>query len=345
MKYLLFATALLMIILILIFPQSAKENASEAAEMWFAVLIPSLMPYCAASSIIVKTGILSRLVKPLNRISVKLTGFSGNFIYVYITSFLSGYPNGAFLTGELYSSGVINEREAAAMVNASSLCGPSFIICAVSSGMLGDISLSKYIILAHILSSFITAVLNGKMNKFSPSLNDSYSMPSASSWEIITDSISKASISMLNILGFTVVLTVACGLVVQIFSSFFETHPLILALFTGIIEMTGGCLMASKLDIPTALTVISFLISFGGISVICQTVSAAKQHNLKTQRLITSKMLQGLISAAITFIYLRISPPTVSAFLQTENTPAVSLLPQVICLLISCIGLMARKFR
>ncbi len=345
MKYLLFTAAMLMIILILIFPQSAKESASEASEMWFTVLIPSLMPYCAASSIIIKTGILSKLVKPLNRFSTKLTGFSGNFIYVYITSFLSGYPNGAFLSGELYSLGVINKSEAVAMINASSLCGPSFIICAVSSGMLGDISLSKYIIVAHIFSSVITAILNGKLNKFSPSLNDSCSMPEISSWEIITDSISKASISMLNILGFTVVLTVACGLAVHIFSSFFYAHPLLLALFTGIIEMTGGCLIASKLDIPTALTVISFLISFGGISVICQTVSAAKQHNLKTQRLIPSKILQGLISAAITFIYIRISPPTVSAFLHTENTPAVSLLPQVICLLISGIGLTARKFK
>ena len=338
--------AFLLIIFILIFPDVATLGAKNAVEMWLNIVIPCLMPYCAASTMLVKSGVLQRLSRPLNRATRKLTGFSGCFSYVFITSLLSGYPNGARLCGELYSSGSISAKEASRMINATSLCGPSFIICAVSSGMLNNISLFKYIIVGHYLSSLIIALINGKTAKFSAlELSKTNKEKDNSAWDIIASSVEIAAFAMLKILGFMVVLCVFGSLVANIFSDFLINGSAINALFYGIIEMTNGCKAASTLEIPTALVIISFIVSFGGLSVICQTVSAAKEYNLKTRGLIPSKIVQGIISASITFLYLHFFPPTVSAFSIQQSTYTISIIPVIVAVICSITVLIAKRNR
>lgn len=308
MRYIIFILALLLIILVIIFPETSRTNASEAARTWFNMLVPCLMPYCIACNILVKTGILNSLSKPLYKATKKTFGFSGSFSYVFLTSLLSGYPNGANLCGELYHIGALTANEAGAMINASSLCGPSFIISAVASGMFGDISLAKYIFIPHLISALIIAIINGKSQE-SENLPLIKSISSnMNSWQVITDSVANASLSMLNILGFTVILTVVSGLIAYIFKDFFSSHQLVYALFTGIIEMTKGCRLSSRLGIIPALIIISFCVSFGGISVICQTASTAMRYNLKTKHLVLSKFVQGVLSATLTYLYITIFP-------------------------------------
>ena len=50
--------AFLLIIFILIFPDVATLGAKNAVEMWLNIVIPCLMPYCAASTMLVKSGYL-----------------------------------------------------------------------------------------------------------------------------------------------------------------------------------------------------------------------------------------------------------------------------------------------
>lgn len=319
---------MLFIVLILIFPDIASSGAKDAVEMWLNIVIPCLMPYCAASTMLVKCGVLQRLSKPLNKMTKKITGFSGCFSYVFITSLLSGYPNGARLCGELYSSGSITHEEASRMINATSLCGPSFIICAVSSGMLNNISLYKYIIIGHYISSIIIALINGKTGPFTAlSVKDENKEQTSTAWDIIASSVEIAAFAMLKILGFMVVLCVLGSLFANILSGFLISGSARCALFYGIIEMTNGCRQAALLDIPVALVLISFIVSFGGFSVICQTVSAAKEYNLKTSGLIPSKIVQGIISASLTYLCIKVFPPTLTAFSIQQNNYTFSIIP------------------
>ena len=339
-------TAILLIVLILIFPDVASNGAKNAVEMWLNIVIPSLMPYCAAATMLVKSGVLQRLSNPLNKITRKLTGFSGCFSYVFLTSLLSGYPNGARVCAELYAAGEITNKEAARMINATSLCGPSFIICAVSSGMLNNMALFKYIIAGHYISSIIVALINGKTGKFSylPAKklkkDDDFS-----AWDIISSSIEISAFAMLKVLGFMVVLCVLGSLVSNMLSGILISGSAADALFHGIIEMTTGCKNASSMEIPTALVLISFIVSFGGLSVICQTVSAAREYKLKTSGLTFSKLAQGMISASLTFLYIKLFPPAVAAFSVQQKSHTIGILPLAVALCCAAIVLFIKRKR
>ena len=268
--------ALALVILILAFPQTAMDSASAAMQLWIGVLVPCLMPYCAAAAMLVKSGVMSRLSRPLAKVTRRVTGFSGCFSYVLITSLLSGYPNGARLCGELFARGELNEYEASRMINATSLCGPSFIISAACSGMLGDISLAKYILIPHYLSAAVVVMLSRPRSQSKVNAVPCPTSPCIGSWELIADSVGVSAAAMLNILGFTVLFSVVCGLISGLFPVFFSAHPVLRALLGGFMEMTAGCERAASLPSCAALTLMSFFVSFGGLSVICQTVSTAR---------------------------------------------------------------------
>lgn len=304
--------AVFLIVLILIYPKLAMSGASDAVRLWIDVLVPCLMPYCAAASMLAKSGLLSRLSRPLSAPTRRLTGFSGCFSYVVLISALSGYPNGARLCGELYSSGELNEDEAARMINVSSLCGPSFIVSAVCAGMLENPSFSKYLLIPHYLS-FIVMLLIFRPKHICKKPTISV-VPSPRPFEIIADSVGASCYAMLNILGFTLIFSVVGALISGIFPAFFTSHPALYALLSGFLEMTSGCKSASRLNLPLSLVLISFIASFGGLSVICQTASAAWEHKLKTRRLFVSKLIQGALSAVFTFLYMKLSPPETAAF-------------------------------
>ncbi|MEG1972905.1 MAG: hypothetical protein RR315_07050, partial [Oscillospiraceae bacterium] len=57
----------------------------------------------------------------------------------------------------------------------------------------------------------------------------------------------------------------------------------------------------------------AFLISFGGISVICQVKSICQKSGIATGGIMAVKLLQGICSAAITFILLKFFPVVLSA--------------------------------
>ena len=72
----------------------------------------------------------------------------------------------------------------------------------------------------------------------------------------------------------------------------------------GLLEMTVGCSAIASCDcrLQTKLILSSYIISFGGLSVIGQTVSMLEGCPVTLWKILKIKMFHGLFSAIWTFI-------------------------------------------
>ena len=84
---------------------------------------------------------------------------------------------------------------------------------------------------------------------------------------------------------------------------FIISNPLYSGLISGFFEITSGIKLIStaSLDLPVKLSVITFLVSFSGVSIIFQTKAFARGLNIKTTPCILCKVLSSIISFLICY--------------------------------------------
>ena len=90
-------------------------------------------------------------------------------------------------------------------------------------------------------------------------------------------------------------------------------------LLAGILELSNG--ISALTNTPSALIPTAFLLSWGGLSVHCQTLSLLQGCDLNFHSYLLGKLLQACISAALACLFLQLFP-TALATLQFNGTPA-----------------------
>ena len=77
------------------------------------------------------------------------------------------------------------------------------------------------------------------------------------------------------------------------------------SIISGIIELTNGVKSMSMLELSNLnIAIISFLIGFGGLSVLFQVYSIISKEDISIKPYFYGKILQGIISFFITFILI-----------------------------------------
>ncbi len=328
MKFLFIICCVLLFCLIILFPTASIKGAANAIRSWLTVVLPSLMPFFIAASLLVQSGIVSLFSSFAEPVTKRLFGFSGYFAYVFLTAALSGYPMGAKLSAELYEQGKISEKEARALVNCTSVSGPLFMIGAVCIGMIGNADLAIYLLFPHYASALILAAFAGipfrsKTQPFREKISEGidhfiHKNPLADKHigGVLLDSVSSAITSMLTIGGFMVLFEVllwclqSSGLLG--FLNYTGNPPLFYSLIAGTLEMTSGCLNTGSLALTARLIVLSGIISFGGLSIHSQTYAITAQRGLKLKGFSLYKCAQALLSAFMTWGMLSIARPSIA---------------------------------
>lgn len=315
-KNILFATfAAALFLLIVLFPAASLAGARDAIDAWLESVLPALLPFFVAASLLSACGATARLAQLLSPAIRAVFGFSGHFAYVFLTAALAGYPMGARLCCDLYSKGALSAEEAARMVNATSVSGPMFVCASVAIGMVGVPAVAPYILIPHYLSGLLVALLNGRHRRIQPSPAATPVAPAAgplSFGAAIAECVSSAMQTMLLVLGFMMVYSVLLSCLGA--TGLLGLHPLAKPLAGGILEMATGCLSTEGLPFATRIVFLSGIISFGGLSIHSQTYAIASGASLQLAHFSGWKVLHGALSAGITFLALRLLPPAESAF-------------------------------
>ena len=241
-------------------PGAAFAAASNAAVLWWTRVLPSLLPYLVASSLLMRSGLVERV----NRRALPP--------FLILIGALGGYPVGAKLSGKLYQSGLLTRSDAQKAAVFSNLPNPVFLISVVASGMFSDPSVSVPLLLGvygTALFGWIPLSHIGFSKDSKPPQSDlKQALPSA-----IGDGVQ----SILHILGCIVFASVLGALIeaAGLFSLFGAQQELARAVLLGMFEMTCGSSAAAALplSLPLRLALCAFLIQFGGLSVLLQSAA------------------------------------------------------------------------
>lgn len=280
-----------------VFPAVTESGSKTAIVIWANSIVPILLPFFIFSDFIKRVGNPERL--PLR-------------VYPFVIAFMSGYPMGAKIVGDLTSSGCLSREEGRHVLSYSLVTGPAFIIGTVGAFM-GNTRAAAAVAAAH----YIGALLNGLIYRCPSSRSNRRNLrgnanaganadtQQNSYMESFTSSIIAGFKAMAVILAYLILFMIGMELMESL--GVFRLLPgeAWSAFAKGIIEMTVGANMIGicniSISLKTALT--AFIISFGGFSVIGQSVSMASGSGLGFGTIIQIKLTHGLIAGILAALF------------------------------------------
>ena len=274
----------------------------EALKMFITKVFPTMFPFFIITRILTILGLGNMFVKLLKRPIKLLYNCSGIGGYVFVLSILSGYPIGAKLVADFVKNGIISQDEAKKIISFTSTSGPLFIIGTIGVNLLGDYNAGVVILVSH----FLSAILNGILYRGQTNARLGVSLPINENADFFNDAITSSIQAILQVASSIVFLNVLIVAlndlnIIDIFANTLSIFGLDKGVSKGIsiglIEITKGIYdMASSNKIKDIIVPISTIISFGGISVMVQSMSFLRTIGISTKYYLLTKTSQAIIS-------------------------------------------------
>ena len=305
--------SLISISIVLAIDKRYATAVTSGISLWIACVLPALFPYffitCILSSLKI-TGKLSAFLSPLTK---SLFNVSGNVGYAFFMSVISGYPVGAKIVSDLKEKGALNDAES---VRASCLCStssPMFLIGSVGNLMFKNSAFGLLLFLSHLITAiFIGVIFSFYKRKERSNAFSSY-IASTTVDNILYESAFSSVISVLVVGGLITIFYLLTELLLNLglLSPFINLLYIITkdenvakSIALGIFECTKGLSALSNASFNVfSLPIASFLCSFGGLSVIAQSIAYLKKAKIKTALFILSKITSAVISFFISLLF------------------------------------------
>lgn len=314
----------------------SKENLSAAKSgllLWANNVIPSLFPFFIATELLSYTNVVFKIGKLLNPIMKPIFNVPGQGAYALIMGIISGYPIGAKIVTNFRENGICSKEECERLLAFTNNSGPLFIIGTVGISLFYNSTIGILLFVTHLLACLTVGILFRfwKYNKNSASINKAYCSTNnkevsfSSLGEVLSKSISSATSTILMIGGFVVLFSVVLSILENsgllsmtssilkpIFNLFgINNSQFYSGFMSGLIELTNGVKQISVIpckEISINIILSSFLLGFGGISILLQVFSIISKTDISIKPYIIGKILHGIFAATYTYIFINCFP-------------------------------------
>ena len=332
---------------LLIFSKSNLPAVKNGLTLFATSVIPSLFPFFVATELLMHTNIVNHIGNLFNSFMKPLFNVSGKGAFALVMGIISGYPMGAKIAANFRQNNICSKEECERLLSFTNNSGPLFIIGTVGIGMFGNSTIGLLLFITHLLASFTVGFLfrfwknkkdthitrNNRQKLKTQGTSNSYSNSTSKSTKLvsfynlgevmaesITNSIStilmiggfivlfSSIISILNASGITNLVSI---LLSPIFNFLKIDTNFIQGIFTGFLEITNGINIISGIHIKNIslnIIIASFLLGFGGISILLQVLSIISKTDLSCKPYIIGKILHGIIAALYTTFLIEFLP-------------------------------------
>ncbi len=280
----------------------------------FNTILPSLYIFTVLSVFCINSELLTgnRL---FSRFFAKTFNLSESAGSALILSLFCGYPVGAKLINELYKSQAISKGSAEMLICLSINPGPAFLISAIGSSVYNNKSIGYILFVSAVLTPILLAFIFRKRficytNKTSQKTNYI---------SCFCDAINTANKTLAIICGWVIIGSAIINLAEK-----FNISDWLVCL----LEISVGVIKGANISIYY----VAFLIGFGGLSVVMQVLSAAKDVKPRFIIIIAVKTICGIINVLTTYILLRLFPQSITTininnidFKGYNSTPLASI--------------------
>lgn len=282
-------------------PRQIALATAGGLALWYHSVLPTLLPFSILSGIMVRSGIYDSLSERIYPWFSKIYPVRAPLIYPLIAGFLFGFPLGSKICADLYDTGKITAKEAEVISCISNNFGPAFLYNYMVLSLNGGF-LSGWMLL---LICYLPPLLLGRFVLFSVQHQLSEKRPqkmpasrSAISLKIIDDGIMNGFSTMIKLAGYIMLFSIAADFVGHL--------PLpgtaLSGCVIGLLEITNGIYTVSGTEWPAEIKYLSAMamVSFGGISGICQTASMLAKLQSSIRTYVIFKLLNAMLATLFT---------------------------------------------
>lgn len=308
--------------------RSYATSVTNGLKLFFFSVLPGLLPFMFLCKILSNFN-FTKLTKFSSKFMNKLFGLDENCFQAFFMSLISGYPIGAKITTDLFLQGKISERDVTKCAILSSTSGLIFVIGTVGSIFLGSVKIGIILyfssILSCVLSVFILNKFEKKKQKIEQQNSTTLQDKPKDMLKIITTATKDTTESLLivcfyvsffaltiDILKNLGIISFSSKLISKLFGTTSGKLGISEGIMSGIIEMTNGIKTLSNFKSKLSICLISSLISFGGFSIIFQSLSFLSKTKIKSSKFIFAKFFQAVLSFFICFLFVSVFCPTLT---------------------------------
>lgn len=292
-------------IFMVIFPEVTIVSAKKGIFVWASSVLPALLPFFIGANFLTNLKVIEVLPVPL---------------YVFSMSVMSGYPMGAKILADLHKKRLVNYSEVKDIISYCSTSGPTFMIGAVGISMIGSAQIGMIIAISHYLGALVNGVFFRKINHIANTNQKKKRVSkcickgnSDLQEKSLIDAFSEAIFSSFSSLGIILAYIVVFMLITDIFnmylSSKMQVVPLLMPIIKGMCEMTVGCSsVTGMISVSQKMMCIicTGLISFGGFSIIGQSLSMMRDTPIKFSYFLMVKLFHCIFATLICFVLYKI---------------------------------------
>lgn len=291
---------------ILINPQTLIDTFLESTKLWFYNLLPTIITLFIINDILANYGFITIISKYFGKI-MPFFKLNKKASYAFILSIISGFPTNSKLIKELLDNKEITINDANKLLTMNHFSNPLFIISTIGLVILNNYKIGLLILISHYLGNIINGLIFNNIYKYQYLDNKIIYKERKSFIKLITNSFNNLINITINILGIIFINT----LIINIISHNLNINPLIKSLISSIFEITNGIQNLKNINIPllNKSIIITFFLSFGGLSIHMQVISILKDYQINYYIYLLSRILHASISSIILFLIFRIFFP------------------------------------
>lgn len=267
------------------------NSTLSASHLFITKVFVSIFPFIILSDILYYFNYDLFLKKIFGNIISKLFNVSKNASIIYILSILTSHPGNAIYIKGMLDNKTIDEEDATKILRATYFPSIAFVIGSIGIGIYHDIRIG---IILHLIT-FLNNILIGVFLRGKKKCNDIeyIKQNKLTLQETLSNSISKGINTSYIILGNIIIFTI----LVNLLNHYLNINSTVLAIISGMLEMTNGIFMIGNLNINLTYKVIltSFILNFSGLSIIFQTSSILSKYKINIKKILIVKLIFSII--------------------------------------------------
>ncbi|MBR7185862.1 MAG: hypothetical protein IKD37_09715 [Clostridia bacterium] len=286
-------------------------------------VIPSLFPCMVLAEILIASGFGEWLGRLLARPMQKVFGISGASSSAVLLGALCGFPIGTRAALALYKRGSIDRGELEHLLTFCNNTSIAFTVSAVGNSLYGSQAFGVGLCCIQLFCALLIGIL-GRRRGMHPSSVSRAEEPAVRLDVILTQAISGSALAMLYICAYVVFFSALVGIMddVLLQKCGIQIPP---GLLFGLFELSSGVSAAASEPLMLGAVLCAFTVGWSGAAVHCQIFSLLAQEKVSLRPYLAAKILQGILCAALTFLWLSFCPP--ADLRPTGTVPVFSPLP------------------